>query len=206
MEDPMELEVPGTITPGKKQYESTIALTGAQVKRMRESEGYNKQKTLSSPKIGVLKFTCACGRQTTANEQVLKNALGIDIGKTGDPVADKVYLEGSIYEVGKNLRAGDLVFLVDNPNAHNYPLGTIIIYGADQKESKGLYLFNGVFRTGNSLPTNRMYKPTRVHKDLVSNNPLLMKLLETQGAEIFGKPEKETVPRKSSRRAKTKYL
>lgn len=187
-----------------KEFRSTIAVTGKEVDQLRKTSGFDKQK-LISPKIGALRFVCACGRQMTADEETLKQALGIK-DKNSKDQKDKVYLEGAIYEGDESPKAGDLVFLMDNSNGHNYPLATLIIFGADQKESRGLFLQNGGFRVGNNMPIDRVYKPVRIHKDLVPNIPLIKKMLEVHCVEIFGKEEKESVPRKSSRKAKTKYL
>ena len=188
----------------ERLFSDKITITAKELGNLKDVGG-QRGGEFSSPKEGILKFACSCGRKMTAHEDTLKSALRIeDPSKKDKP--ESFYLEGTLYKVGEIPKAGEIVFVVDNTNGHSYPLGTLIIFGADVKESKGLYMQNGVLRTGNNLPPDRIYKPTKVHKDLVSSSPLMLKLLEAQGAKVFGKTDKETVPRKTSRKAKTKVL
>lgn len=149
---------------------------------------------------GELRCVCQCGRETLINRDTLEDALGLNKPASG---LVNLALEGVILE---SPSPGDLIFLTDNTNGHNYPLATLLLFGSNNKESSALYFFNGGIRVGNNLPLPRVFRPTKIHIDLIPDSRLMEKIVEVSGVEVFGEAMKKPVARKSSRNSKTKML
>ncbi len=177
-----------------------VQLSREEIKKIctKRSSVKHTSSAFSSEK-GVLNIVCTCGLETKIYKDALEEALGL---KEKEPDTEMV-LEG---EVVRNPDAGDLIFLTDNSNSHSYPLATLILYGGGNPANTGIFLSSGRLLMGNSLPPNRMYKLTRIHREMIPDNALMEKIIEVSGVEVFGRAEKMPVARKSSRSQKSKML
>lgn len=183
----------------------TVKLDGEEVEALQKLTGEKARGlSITATKAGELNCICTCGKRTTIGRDKLEDALGL---REKAPECQNPHLEGVLSD---GLMPGDLVFLTDNTNSHNYPLATLLLYESSSRsnhqEAKAMYLLNGFLRIGNNLPLTRLFRPTRIHADLIPDSPLMRKIVEVSGVEVFGETKKKPVTRKSYRSDKNDML
>ncbi len=178
-----------------------ISVRKEELMKIQKVRGHQRpsSETILSLQSGGIDCLCTCGKNTFIDKVMIGELLkGIDKHDK-----DAILLEGVLT---KDLKAGEIVFVMDNTNSHIYPLACPLIFAGGNKECLGLYILQGNLKLGNNLPVNRLYRLTKIHSDLIPDNDLIKDIIKKSDIEILDKPAKLPVERKSSRSTKTKLL